>query len=49
MKTRLNFAILTSFEPDILLIDEWLSTGDKIFKKKAEKKLKILSPIMLQC
>ena len=40
MKTRLNFAILTSFEPDILLIDEWLSTGDKNFQEKAEKKIK---------
>ena len=40
MKTRLNFAILTSFEPDILLIDEWLSTGDKNFQKKAEEKIK---------
>lgn len=40
MKTRLNFAILTSFTPDILLVDEWLSTGDKNFQIKAENKIK---------
>tara|TARA_B100001057_G_scaffold495468_1_gene594562 strand:- start:104 stop:841 length:738 start_codon:yes stop_codon:yes gene_type:complete len=40
MKTRLNFAILTSFSPDILIIDEWLSTGDKNFQIKAENKIK---------
>lgn len=40
MKTRLNFAILTSFLPDILVIDEWLTTGDKSFQNKAEQKIK---------
>jgi lipopolysaccharide transport system ATP-binding protein len=40
MKTRLNFSILTSFTPDILVIDEWLTTGDKDFQIKAEKKIK---------
>lgn len=35
MRMRLGFAITTCFKPDVLLLDEWLSTGDKAFQKKA--------------
>ena len=39
MRLRLAFAICTSYEPDILLMDEWLSVGDKGFVDKAENRL----------
>lgn len=35
MRMRLGFAITTCFKPDVLLLDEWLSTGDRAFQKKA--------------
>src|SRR5260364_39880 len=34
-----GFAISTSIEADILLMDEWLSVGDAEFKEKAGQKL----------
>lgn len=37
MRTRLGFSVSTIISPDVLLIDEVLSVGDKEFKKKAEK------------
>lgn len=37
MRTRLGFSVSTTISPDVLLIDEVLSVGDKEFKKKAEK------------
>lgn len=40
MRMRLNFAIATAFEPDILLLDEWLSTGDAAFREKATERMK---------
>lgn len=39
MRMRLSFSIATSFSPDILVMDEWLSTGDTTFKKKARSRL----------
>ena len=39
MRLRLAFAICTSFDPDILLMDEWLSVGDKNFIEKAKLRL----------
>lgn len=39
MKLRLAFAIATAFQPEILLLDEWLSAGDATFQKRASKRL----------
>jgi ABC-type polysaccharide/polyol phosphate transport system ATPase subunit len=35
MQSRLVFSVATTLEPDILLFDEWLSTGDVDFIEKA--------------
>ncbi len=42
MTTRLGFAIATSIEPDILLLDEWLGAGDARFVEKAAKRVEEL-------
>jgi lipopolysaccharide transport system ATP-binding protein len=39
MILRLAFASSTFYQPQILLLDEWLSVGDQTFIKKCEKKL----------
>lgn len=39
MHMRLAFAVSTMINPDILLMDEWLSVGDEGFKHKAEERL----------
>lgn len=39
MHLRLAFAVSTMIEPEILIMDEWLSVGDKNFQQKAEKRL----------
>ena len=40
MVSRLGFSIATIVEPDILILDEVLSVGDKKFKQKSENKIK---------
>ena len=42
MHMRLAFAVSTMISPDILLMDEWLSVGDKAFQLKAELRLNSL-------
>jgi lipopolysaccharide transport system ATP-binding protein len=37
MRARLGFSITTIISPDVLLVDEVLSVGDKHFKEKAER------------
>ena len=39
MAMRLSFAVATSLQPEILLIDEWIGAGDEKFRKKAQKRL----------
>ncbi len=38
MRMRLGFAIATSMEPDILLIDEVFGAGDRSFMEKAKER-----------
>jgi len=39
MAARLAFATATSFEPEILLMDEWIGAGDAAFQKKAAERM----------
>ena len=39
MSARLAFAIATSFDPEILLMDEWIGAGDPSFQKKARLRM----------
>ena len=50
MQLRLLFAVSTSIDADILLMDEWLSVGDAAFSKKASQRLEDLverTPILI--
>jgi lipopolysaccharide transport system ATP-binding protein len=40
MQLRLAFSVSTCIRPQILIMDEWLSTGDQDFRDRAEKRLK---------
>ncbi len=40
MKSRLGFSICTAVCPDILILDEVLSVGDRKFRKKSEARVK---------
>ncbi len=39
MRARLAFSIVTSRVPNILLMDEWIGTGDRYFMEKAQERL----------
>lgn len=39
-RTRLGFAISTAVQPDILLMDEWIATGDGAFLERAQERMK---------
>jgi ABC-2 type transport system ATP-binding protein len=39
MRTRLTFSLITSVDPEILIIDEGISAGDADFMQKASKRL----------
>jgi ABC-type polysaccharide/polyol phosphate transport system ATPase subunit len=40
MRARLGFSVATSVNPDVLLLDEVLSTGDETFKAKSGKRIR---------
>jgi lipopolysaccharide transport system ATP-binding protein len=40
MLLRLAFAVSTAIEPEILVMDEWLSVGDAAFQQKAELRIR---------
>lgn len=42
MVLRLSFAIMTTFDPEILLMDEWIGVGDSQFQEKAANRLRSL-------
>ena len=42
MRVRLAFSIATAFDPDILILDEWLSAGDSTFRDKATERMEKL-------
>jgi teichoic acid transport system ATP-binding protein len=39
MRARLQFALATAVEPEILLIDEALNVGDEIFKRRGKERI----------
>ena len=39
MRARLGFSIATAIDPDVLIIDEVLSTGDAVFRAKSKQRI----------
>ena len=39
MQLRLAFAVATSVKPEILLLDEWISAGDRFFVERSKERL----------
>lgn len=39
MQLRLAFAVATSVQPEILLLDEWISAGDRFFVERSKQRL----------
>ena len=39
MRARLGFSIATAVDPDVLIIDEVLATGDAVFRAKSKKRI----------
>jgi ABC-type polysaccharide/polyol phosphate transport system ATPase subunit len=39
MRARLGFSIATSVNPDVLLLDEVLATGDQVFREKSRQRV----------
>ena len=39
MRARLGFSIATSVDPDVLLLDEVLATGDQVFRAKSKARI----------
>jgi ABC-type polysaccharide/polyol phosphate transport system ATPase subunit len=42
MRSRLGFAVATAINPDILILDEVMSTGDAAFKNKADQRMQAM-------
>lgn len=42
MAMRLSFGIATAIKPDILLLDEWIGAGDRVFRMKAQQRLEAM-------
>jgi ABC-type polysaccharide/polyol phosphate transport system ATPase subunit len=42
MRARLGFAIATAVDPDVLLVDEVLATGDQLFREKSRRRIEDL-------
>ena len=43
MRARLGFSIATAVDPDVLIIDEVLATGDAVFRAKSKERIKELT------
>jgi ABC-2 type transport system ATP-binding protein len=39
MRARLGFSIATAVDPDVLIIDEVLATGDEVFRAKSKRRI----------
>ena len=39
MAMRLSFGIATALSPEVLLLDEWIGAGDRVFRAKADARL----------